>query len=570
MPIKETLNANPVTLGDVFSNGRRYVVPAFQRDYAWTHSEWSELWDDIVKLIRTEEDETEHYLGAIVLQLTRNGERSVVDGQQRLVTLSILALAVIRRIEGLVADGQDEDANRTRVRLLREKFVSTQNASSLQHHPRLKLNDNDNPFYATYLVPGKTRRGLSGSTKRLATALDFFNAKIVERFGENADGATLASFLEEVVAQRIRFIEILVEDDETAFTVFETLNARGVALGTADLLKNYLFHLASRGGRDDLNLAYLLWQQTVDRVSLDHLSKMLFHQLAGHVSNLSEKRVFSAVKSRVPSQVNVFDFLRSMQETAEVYAALDDPLSSVWHDYPEARTAVRDLKLLRMTQARPLILAAMPIFDDHPDRLAKLLRRIIAIGVRAWIARLNTGDVQRAYHSVALRVTGGECKTPRAMAAALSAIHVNDEQFHTAFTQLSLDPKGSRKRALRYVFSALEAEASGRPIDFDAGEATIEHILPVNPAEPWPEFSAEAQRRDLARLGNLSPLEYSLNRALGSKAFEAKRIAYAQSAFALTKRVAEYEVWTPEALRRHQEWMASLAVRVWSLGDATG
>lgn len=570
MPVRETLNANPATLGEIFSNGRRYVVPPFQRDYAWTHTEWLELWDDLRK-VSTPGEGAEHYLGAIVVQQMPDGRRSVVDGQQRLVTLSLLALAVINRIEALAESGIEAEENRTRVRLLREKFVSTQSPASLQHHPRLRLNETNNPIYSTYLVAGeRPPKGLIGSNKALVKALQFFSEKIAALFKDQMNGEHLASFLNTVVANRLRFIEILVEDDETAFTVFETLNARGVALGTADLLKNYLFQLASRGGQQDLELAATLWSQATTRVPLDQLSKMLFHRLAGDVEDLREKRVFSAVKARVPKQTGVFDFLRDMHRTAEVYAALDDPSSALWHEYPDARLEVARLKLLRMTQARPLILAALPRFSDAPEKLANLLRRLICVGVRAWIARLNTGDVQRAYHKAAYQVSHGALRSPRAMVAALHTIHVEDEPFEAAFSQIALDPKGPRKKAVRYLLSALEADAGGQPIDFERGDATIEHVLPTNPAGDWSAFSAEDRRRDTVRLGNLMPLEYALNRALGNHAFAEKRTVYGQSSFTLARRVADFEAWSPATIRQHQASMAKQAVRIWTLADAAG
>jgi hypothetical protein len=568
MPIKESLNANPVMLGDIFSNGKRYVIPPFQRDYAWTISEWEELWDDILKLQEAPNRDTEHYLGAIVLQHS-DGERRVIDGQQRLVTLSLLALAVIGHIEALIRDGHEVENNQHRVRLLREKFVSTQNAASLQYHPRLKLNDHDNPFYATYLVQGKTRRGLKGSTKRLDDALNYYRAQITQHFGAYRDGATLATFLEEVIAKRLRFIEIIVDDDETAFTVFETLNARGIVLGTADLLKNYLFQIAAKGGTD-LDQAQLLWQQTIELVPLEQISTMLFHGLSGRVPNLREKRVFTAVKQQVPQRQGVFDFLRELQETAEIYTALDDPLSAFWHSYPGARVEVGRIKLLGMTESYPLILAALPTFDQRPARLANLLRRIISVGVRAWIARINPGDLLRAYQSVALQVTAGTCKSPQAMADALHAIQISDERFHAAFEQVEINPKGPHKKALRYLLSALEAAGGGQAIDFNLGQVNIEHVLPERPGDQWPAFSPEDHRRDLNRLGNLTPLENSITHTLGAKGYAEKRAAFADSALVLPQSLAEAEVWSPTTLRARQARMATLAVQVWSMSSGEG
>lgn len=570
MPIRETLNAKPITLAEVLSNGRRYAIPPFQRDYAWEEREWSDLWDDIEELDRRRGEAVEHYLGALVLQAAPGGgDRRIIDGQQRLVTLSLLALAVIARIERLAEEGQESDDNRERVRLLRERFVSTRHPASLQYHPRLSLNDHDNPFYRSYLVQGQRParpRSLRGSEKRLYDAFRYFEERVAERFPD-ASGATLAAFLDGTVAARLRFIEIVVEDDETAFTVFETLNARGVALGTADLLKNFLFQVAAAGGASDLDAARDLWAQIVGLVPMDRLATMFFHRLAGQVVGLKEKRVFSAVKAMVPARQDAFGFLREMKETAEVYAALDDPLSTFWLDYPGARVEVQRLSILRMVQPRPLILAALPRFEERPEKLANLLRRIVAVSVRAWVSRVNTGDVQRAYQDAALRTERRELKSPRAMAAALRSIHVGDERFRADFAQLQLNPKGPRKKLVRYLLSELEVAFGGLPIDFESSDATIEHVLPENRGDGFPAFSAMAHRDDVIRLGNLTPLEYALNRRIGAAAFLRKREAYAESKFALTKAIVATE-WTPEAVRARQQQMAEAAVRIWSLDGA--
>ncbi|MCA9540034.1 MAG: DUF262 domain-containing protein [Myxococcales bacterium] len=570
MPIKESLNAKPVTLGDLLGNGKRYVISHFQRNYAWDEPEWAELWDDICQLHAHQNERAEHYLGAIVLQsLEASSDRRIIDGQQRLVTLSLLALAVIGRIQHLADDGKDADDNRERVRLLREKFVSTRHPASLQYHPRLSLNRNDNPYYSTYLVQGQRgrRTALKGSLRRLHDALCFFEIKLTQLFGETATGQTLAAFLDDVVAARLRFIEIVVEDDETAYTVFETLNARGIALGTADLLKNYLFHIASHGGEPDLESAIQLWDQIINLVPMDQVSTMFFHKLAGRVSGLREKRVFAEVKRIVPGQVDVFAFLREMKDTADIYAALDDPSAPFWVEFPGARREIERLKLLRIEQVRPLILAALPRLEGRPERFVNLLRRLVVLAVRSWVVRVNTGDIQRAYQEAALATERGELRSPRAMAHKLRGIHVSDEQFRAAFAQLSLSPKGPRRQVVRYLLSELEVGLGGQPIDFEGTDATVEHILPENPGGNFPAFSGEVQRDSLIRLGNLTPLEFDKNRALGSADFARKRQVFATSKFRLTQAIVSTE-WTPDAVRARQGTMADIAVRVWSADDA--
>jgi hypothetical protein len=126
MPIRETLTAKPVSLAEVLSNGKRYSVPRFQRDYAWAESEWAELWADICDVHRAAPD-TNHYLGALVLQPGERGDSRIIDGQQRLVTLSVLALAVIKRIDELA---------RARGRARGQSRAVAPAARALRQHPR--------------------------------------------------------------------------------------------------------------------------------------------------------------------------------------------------------------------------------------------------------------------------------------------------------------------------------------------------------------------------------------------------------------------------------------------------
>jgi Protein of unknown function DUF262/Protein of unknown function (DUF1524) len=567
MPIREELTASPATLADILSNGKRYAVPTFQRDYAWDETEWSELWADIRELGTSTGEAGNHYLGALVLQPARDrGLMNIIDGQQRLVTLSLLALAIILRVERLAKSGAaDAQDNVERARLLRERFVSTKDSASLQHRSRLELNATDNAFYQTYLVQGVSPprpAALKGSERRLHRAFVFFDEAVGKHLGENAGGAELARFLEEVIAPRLRFISITVQDDETAFAVFETLNARGVALGTADLLKNFVFAMAAKGGSSDLDQARLLWEQILRLVPMPQVASLLFHKLAATVPELREKRVFAEVKRLVPQERSVFDFLRELRAAADIYSALDDPNDEFWVDFPEARKSVSVLDIVGAHQYRPVILAAYQQFADRPEKLSRLLRNLVMISVRATVVRVNTGDVQRANQSTAIRVANGELESPHAIARALGDITPSDDEFRAQFAVLSIDPKSSRKRWLRYLLGELEAAAGGKTINFELGDVTMEHILPANPSSNWETFSPEDRLRDTTRLGNLTPLEHSLNVGLGAADYDRKRAVYQKSGYALTRAIVAEE-WTPATLRSRQETLADLAIKVW-------
>ena len=108
------LDTRTNNFGGLIGNGKIYRVPIFQRDYAWQEENWEDLWQDILALYQN--PESSHYLGAIVLQSSGNSDKefTVIDGQQRLATLSILAIAIIEKINELVQKEEHKEDNQER------------------------------------------------------------------------------------------------------------------------------------------------------------------------------------------------------------------------------------------------------------------------------------------------------------------------------------------------------------------------------------------------------------------------------------------------------------------------
>lgn len=570
---RDPLRAEARTLAELFANGTRFVVPAFQRDYAWGDDQWDELWQDVVRISEGDKRASTHFLGPIVLQerTGRDRELLVIDGQQRLVTLSVLALVVIHRIEALAKQksAPDNKNDLERARLLRENLVSTRDAVSLRESPRLTLNRRDDSFYKARIVQNELPniKPRHDGERRLYDAWHFFKRRVDSRFNADTGSEALASFLTGI-QDGLRFIEIRVEDDDTAFVVFETLNARGMALSTADLVKNYLFAKVANGGESDLDQVRINWERVLRDVPSEAVNRLLFYSLADRVENLSEKRVFTEIKQLISEPKLVFPFLEQLEESARLFAALDAPDSELWSELPGSpRAAVKLLKTLEAEQVRALLLAAWRTVP--PEDFGKLLHQLGVLLVRAQITRVNTGDTKRAFHDAAYRVTQERIKRPAKILRTLKEIYPSDEDFQDAFEKLSVDPQGRRKRLARYLLAELERKMGGVSGNIeDDPQVTVEHILPVNPSGLWPEFSAEQHRQDLSRLGNLTLLEYRLNKPLGSAGFNKKVEVYKQSNFVMTRDI-DGEGWSPEAIRARQRVMAEHAVQIWRL-DLSG
>ena len=550
---------------ELIGNGKTYRVPPYQRDYAWTQQEWEDLWNDVVELRGGPDGR--HYMGALVVQTHGDREFLVIDGQQRLATISLLALAVIDKLLRMADEGADEERNRERATELRNRFIGEKDPASLVESSRLRLNEVDDPFYQDYLVqlrPPLNPRGLPRSNALLWNCYRYFAKRIDELdVGANNAGEEIAKVLSETVARRLLFILITVDDELNAYTLFETLNARGLELTTTDLLKNYFFSKVRAG--TDIESLKRRWQTLIATVTQESFPDFLRHHLLCEHAEASRQRLFKLVRDRVRTPEETFGFLTALEGRAELFAALTDVNHGYWIDRPAARPFVRELNLFRARQMTPVFFAAWGRFSD--DDFVRLLKLAAVIVFRySVVSGLNPNLLERVCHFAAKAVLEGQANRPGAVFAQLRAIYVDDDRFESDFARWTVGTRGQRGRIARYVLARLETDAGERPVDPETDPGTVEHVLPENPAGEWAEvFPPDRWEAVVDRLGNLTLLERTLNRNVGNAGYQAKRAAYESSGYALAREVADLapEEWTPALLEARQRRLAARAVRLW-------
>lgn len=558
------LNTGTSTFLELIGNGRIYTVPPYQRDYSWTEEQWEDLWTDIEDLAGRP-DET-HYMGALVVEGRSDREFAVIDGQQRLATLSLLVLAVIGRLQDLAQDGVDAHGNRQRADALRARFIGEKDPASLVESSKLTLNDSDNAFYQDYLVQLRNPlnpRGLSKSNKLLWQCYLYFKHRVEKWSGGRTDGAELARLVSETAGRQLMFIRIAVDNELNAYTVFETLNARGLELSATDLLKNYLF---SRLRTDaDLQALQRRWKALMATVHQERFPEFLRYHLQCELPRVRTQRLFKLVRERVRSGADTFALLDALERRAEVFAALFDPQHAYWIDRRDSALFVRELNVLRVRQMTPVVFAAWERFDQA--EFARVLKLLVVVLFRySAVSGLNTNALELVFHEAAKGVLEGRLMTPGDVFGALRSVYVDDERFAQEFAQFAPDSAGQGSKLVRYVLARLEADASGRPCDPDSDPGTVEHILPVNPSAAWEvSFPREICERYIERLGNLTWLEPTLNRKVGNAEFEVKLEAYRESRYQLSKVLPEQigDEWTPAKLEARQALMARRAVHLW-------
>lgn len=550
-----------ITLNTIIGNGKSYQVPIFQRDYSWDKDDWEDLWNDIEEIPN---DKT-HYLGYLVLQAIGEGEESfwVIDGQQRITTLSILALAVTALFDKWTNDNIDAADNKIRKDELTKRYIGNYSLSKLSISPKITLNRNNDDYYKSWLLNYRTPAALAKlkpSQRLLQKAFNYFFEQLNEKFKDNTSGADLADYLEKIVGNGIVFTQIVVTNDLDAFKVFETLNARGVKLSTADLLKNYLFQLTHQLGDIDLEEAERRWQNINDTIRANDLTTFIRHYWNSKYKLERQPTLFKAIKREIKTPQIAFDFLDKLEKISQYYTAFSNTNDELWDK--EEKIHLKVLEILNVTTCYSLMISALDFLLRSEFKI--LIRELAIIVFRYNLSDLNPNEAERVFSKVANDIANKTIVTAKEATLALKNIYVADDNFEQAFSTVIVNTKRKRELA-KYILVKIENQIANKDYQPEEAVATIEHILPENPGGVWNEnFPADVQEDYIYRLGNYSLLEATINHKLGNNMpFADKLIAYKKSGYKLSNEYCNYEKFEPKVIALRQDKMAKVAKGIW-------
>lgn len=561
MANKNLMTPTTTSLSGLLGNGLTYKVPVFQRDYSWKIDNWTDLWEDIKILLNSGRD---HYMGAVVLQKLGEKQFLVIDGQQRFTTLSLIALATIKHIQDLINKSIDSDDNIERISELRRGFLGQKDPASLHYSSKLFLNENNDPFYQRnllQLISPQNEKTLIDSDRLLWQGFNFFYNKIGEQF-PNASGSELASFLSKIVGDKTMFIKIEVEDELSAYTLFETLNYRGVDLTVTDLLKNYLFSLITPS---DLRIAKEIWKKIATSIGIDKFPVFLRHFWISRKPLVRQEQLFKTIRSEIKSNQQVFDLLNCLDSYSEIYLALQDPFSIFWQGNRDRIKRIREMKLFGVKQQLPLLMVAKEKLNDH--EFDKTLKVISTISFRYnVIGSRQANRMEELYNIVSQKIYNSFITTAQSVFNDIKELYISDADFKNDFSTIELYSYGRSKKLARYILFELENNMmQGGDRDYELDPATIEHILPENAGVEWDQdFPQMVQNSYIYRLGNYTLLEAHLNRDCETLEFDKKKLFYSKSQYEMARTI-DYNEWNPNILELRQKDLARKATSIWRI-----
>ena len=552
----ETSNDN---FSRVIGNNIRYEVPPYQRDYSWQEEQWGDLWDDITELYDTpENDQEEHYMGYLVLQKQDTNLFTIIDGQQRITTISLLVLAILQILKAS-HDEQDQE----RLKIYENDYIRKKYGSSLQYQHKLKLNRNNDYYYRNHLAnlaDQPARRNLKRSEHFMRQAKKFFEEKLKAR---RMSGNQLGNFIE-TFANYLLFTVITVGDENNAYKIFETLNARGVQLSTPDLLKNYLFSILDPHFQNPnlITEQEEKWGAILNHLKQNEFSKFL-QTLWNSKNNLVTKnQLFKKIKNNIDSSKKALDFLEVLEKKSEIYTALQDFQDDYWNNYStEVKECLYVLKIFSIVKPYSILLASQ---EKHTKPgFEKICKHLLAFVVRYHaVCHKPAKEIERVYNQIAVAIDKG--KNVADIKKIIFDFYPDDEEFKNDFCYLTIQ---TNKKS-NYFLSKIESHLNpSNPISFQ-NDYTVEHILPkksVKNDDYWQEQFNNLLEQSIQRLGNLTLLTSKDNKAVNCDNFEQKKKMFENSTLKMIQKIMQYNDWNPDSLAMYQQFLADNACEIWKI-----
>lgn len=499
-------------LSHILSNDY-YAIPDYQRDYEWTNAQTTTLIDDIFNLMEQPSPKT-HFFGAIVTipfeeenaktkvinlneyDISKDSIKHIVDGQQRLITFSLLMKAIIDVIDtddnfSSCASTSQKDALKTKLKNMLEGCDYSKTTNDLVA-PKLLLNRATGDCYNHLLAPEhlkdsvkKPNKKLKGP-KRLLKAYQLFKTEIKNKCDilvtQNvySDSHSFYSALITTIRSNLQFVEIDCGSSSDAFQVFDSLNGKGLDLTAADRIKNLFMNWTPESIRSSN------WDEFESILSETHLTSffvsLFFYTHKKRIPKNNLPDIFrDTFKNKAQNDYNAF--FNELCTKAKLYSLLKNYSDDNSKMSEESKDILDDFKDLSVAQVNVLLFAVLQTYGESItkkkdfDSFLKALHTLI-IRMQVCDKSMNRLDNQFSDYIREMKEKSASLKKITKMIISYGKIFVPDSQFEASFKDLSSKDSKTNNIYLRHIELFL-LHQSGVKHSIPRN-LTIEHIIPQN------------------------------------------------------------------------------------------
>jgi uncharacterized protein with ParB-like and HNH nuclease domain/predicted transport protein len=558
------MKATATNLLKFLQGTKQFIIPIYQRTYSWRISDCQQLWNDILRVAQ-DDNIPAHFLGSIVYvekgiyHISSITQLLVIDGQQRLTTLSLLLIALGEMLE---EPGKAYSSEITKKKICNYFLLNTEETGDARY--KLLLTQSDRETLIHLLMGGEEPDHIS---TRIQENYQFFKEQI------NKNDIDLVSLYKGI--NKLVIVDISLEQQDNPQLIFESLNSTGMDLSQADLIRNYV--LMGLDNEEQIRLYYTYWYR-MER-SFGHTPNVaLFNRFmrdyltiksgTGDIPNMDKVyttfKVYHQSKSNTPIEVIVEEIYRySKYFTRMVLSREKDP---------EINKRFDDIKTLEVNVVYPFLLEVYNDYEHHRlswEDFINILKLIESYVFRRMICGIPTHGLNKIFSTFVKEIDKDhylESVQAAFLQKSSGARFPRDEEFRAAF--IVKDIYNFRSR--HYLLSKLENYKRKEWVNID--EYTIEHIMPQNErlSVDWQQELGsdwqEVQEKYLHTIGNLTLTGY--NSELSDRSFQEKRDhewGFAHSPLQLNRDLAGVEHWNADEIEKRALMLADIAVKVWPM-----
>ncbi|MEB3120824.1 MAG: DUF262 domain-containing HNH endonuclease family protein [Snowella sp.] len=583
------MQADPYSISEVFRSGGdiRYVLPPFQREYSWEKQQWQTLLQDIFTIYKEYEEEfdeedkesklPEHFLGSLVVindGYHNNGTYKLVDGQQRLTTISLLCCALRNIVKpnnsklagkcnNFLVNNQEKPEDDTYYKLLPTNKYGDREAY------QAIINDQEIPNSVKSSIPSAYQYIFHEVHQKIK----------LERTHPNT--------IYKVISNCFQVVYIRLDRNESPYKIFESLNAKGKDLSQADLVRNYIaMRLPFQDQEKVFNNCWskietlLQEKETVGKSRIGELTAFIRHYLATHSRILCAKdhiciRFRDRCEKYFPKDSQFIAEITKLSKFAEYYNCLIRPEEE---KEQEIRAYLTRLNKLEISTAYPFLLALYSAYNSQEiskKDCLHILKTLENYLVRRYIAGESTNYLSQVFpvlwNDIFKEKSNQNIKEATEKLLA-SKRYPSDQEIRESIKKAKLyekNPTGREKLCfvLEEINRHLSKGSGGYTILED--KATIEHIMPQTPSHEWKRSLGEdyetVYQNYLNTLGNLTLVTSEWNSSLSNRPFEEKKQKLASHALKINKDYFSQDIlyWNEIEILKRMEFITDNFLEVW-------
>ncbi len=550
-------------LSKIFSADFEYHIPGYQRPYAWTEEETGILFDDLYEFFQTEAIDN-YFLGSIVLIKDENKPYAdVIDGQQRLTTLSILF--------SVMANSFHTEAYRNNCK----KYLQEEGniLEGIAAQPRIFLRDWDQDFFSKYIQDIQLDAlvqidpvTLDTEAKRhIQKNCTVLREKFSEVFNDENDLLKFTQF----ILTRCFLVVVSTPNQESAFRIFSVMNSRGLDLLPTDIIKSMTI---GKLPKDEEQKYTEKWEELENLTGRDGFNEVFTHTRTIFAKERPKKNLLDEFKEYVIKQTSPKSLVDEyLIPYTEAYVCLKNC------DFSSTQNAeeINELLLwLNKTNNHDWMPPAIKFLTDHKNDSVYILWFIRKLERLASYLLVTAKDVNQRMERYKWILVEMESRPDNNLTAPLENIELTDWEKQQFIDALNGEIYSMTAKRRNYIIQRLDSFLSDGGATYNTKLFTIEHVLPQHPSADsewmklWPD--TQTQRFWLNKIANLVPLTRQRNSAAQNYDFNTKKIKYFQSkngtsSYTLTTQVINIAAWTPEVVEARQKDLEEIFISKWDL-----